>query len=381
MSVLEALRHAREATVGLLGDLPEEQMTRQVSPLLSPLVWDLAHIGHFEDLWLVRRVGGLPPVLRDMSDIYDAFANPRSARGALAVLPPADAWAYVARVRQVAEAVVTDLPADGDDPLVRDGFVVQMVARHELQHRETMVQALQLGAIASPPEGGAPPVCRAGGRVHVPAGTVRLGAADEAWAYDNERPAHEQFLNEFVIDCAPVTNGAYMEFMRDGGYTTPGCWTAAGWEWRCQEGAEAPLYWRSDAAGGWTRSAFGTEVPVHPDEPVVHVCAHEADAYARWAGARLPTEAEWERAARTPGVLEHAQGAVWQWTSSSFTAYPGFRAFPYREYSEVFFDDGYRVLRGGAWVTDPLVAQPTFRNWDHPHRRQIFAGFRCAADA
>jgi iron(II)-dependent oxidoreductase len=168
--------------------------------------------------------------------------------------------------------------------------------------------------------------------------------SDDPWAYDNERPQHEVDLPPFRIDRALVTNAEYAEFVE-------------------AEGAAAPLRWGRD------------------DEPVRHVSLYESEAYARWAGKRLPTEPEWEKAVKTAGEeLEHAQGAVWQWTSSRFGGYPGFRAFPYKEYSEVFFGDEYRVLRGSSWVTDALVARPTFRNWDLPQRRQIFAGIRCASD-
>jgi len=322
---LEAvLEHARERTEALLEPLDDEQLTGQVSPLQSPLVWDLAHIGYFEELWLLRNGNGDSGGL---GDLYDSFAHERAERGALPILPPAEARAYVTKVR---EEVLERLPE-----LAHDDFLVGMVAQHELQHVETMSQTLALAGVAGTD---ALPEVEAGGDVLVPGGPFTLGS-DEPWAYDNERPAHVVDLPSFRIDRALVTNAEYAQF------------------------APPPS-------------------PGRDNEPVQHVSWHEAEAYARWAGKRLPTEPEWEKAAKLVGdELEHAHGAVWQWTSSVFDGYPGFRAFPYREYSEVFLGKGYRVLRGGSWVTDPLVARPTFRNWDLPERRQIFSGIRCASDA
>jgi iron(II)-dependent oxidoreductase len=212
----------------------------------------------------------------------------------------------------------------------------------------------------------APPEVSASGEVTVPGGQFTLGSA-HPWAYDNERPAHLVELPPFRIDRALVTNADYAAFVGAGGYRDRDVWSARGWEWREAERADRPLFWN------------GAEPP---QLPVRHVSFHEAEAYARWAGKRLPTEPEWEKAAKTvAGELEHMSGAVWQWTSSFFDGYPGFSAFPYAEYSEAFFGDEYRVLRGGSWFTDPLVARrPTFRNWDLPQRRQIFSGFRCACD-
>ena len=322
---LEAvLEHARTRTEALLEPLDEEQLTRQVSPLQSPLVWDLAHIGYFEELWLLRnRDGGRS----ELDELYDSFAHGRAERGTLPILGPAEARAYVGSVR---EQVLARLPE-----LAPDDFLVGMVAQHELQHVETMTQTLALAGLAG--ADGLPGV-EAGGDVFVPGGPFTLGS-DEPWAYDNERPAHVVDLPGFRIDRALVTNAEYAEF------------------------APPPS-------------------PGRDDEPVQHVSFHDAEAYARWAGKRLPTEPEWEKAAKLFGdELEHARGAVWQWTSSVFDGYPGFRAFPYAGYSEAFFGNGYRVLRGGSWVTDPLVARPTFRNWDLPERRQIFSGIRCASDA
>jgi iron(II)-dependent oxidoreductase len=318
------LGYARERTEALVEPLTDDQLTEQLSPLQSPLVWDLGHIGYFEELWLLRRAGGRPPLRSESDDLYDSFAHARDERGALPILSPRDARAYV---RDVREAVLRLLPE-------LDGFLVGMVAQHELQHIETMAQTLDLADLPSlAPHG--PPEVEANGEFLVPPGPFTLGS-DDFWAYDNERPPHEVELPPFWIDRALVTNEQYAEF---------------------------------------------TDHDVSdPAAPVQHVSYDEAEAYARWAGKRLPTEAEWEKAAAT-GELEHAHGAVWQWTTSFFDGYPGFQAFPYAEYSEVFFGDEYRVLRGGSWMTDPLVARPTFRNWDLPQRSQIFSGIRCARDA
>jgi iron(II)-dependent oxidoreductase len=316
--------------------------------------------------------------------------------------------------------------------LLGDGFVYGMVIQHEHQHDETMLAALQLlpgdgyRPVAPPPPPGRP---IGAPEVLVDGGPFLMGTDTEPWAYDNERPAHRVHLPAYWIDTTPVTNAAYLEFVEDGGYDAPRWWTDAGWAWRQEARLEHPQFWRREATADWSRLRFGFREPLPPDEPVQHVCWYEADAYARWAGKRLPSEAEWEKAAawdpaagrarRHPWGDEaprgtHANlgqrhfgpapvgaypagaspcgalgmlGDVWEWTSSDFTAYPGFAAFPYREYSEVFFGADhnfgadYKVLRGGSWATHPTAARATFRNWDYPIRRQIFAGFRCARDA
>jgi iron(II)-dependent oxidoreductase len=343
-------------------------------------VWDYAHIGHFEELWLLRNLAGREPMRAEHDDVYDAFAHVRGERGELPFLPPPAARAYVTAVREQALAVVAERDWDSDDPLLAGGFVVGMVMQHELQHQETMTQTLQLGSLPGPVPG-KPPEISLEGEVLIEEGPFELGAdGSEPWAYDNEHPAHELSLPAYFIDRALVSNRDYLTFVAEGGYHDRTLWTEEGWAWR-EEQAEAPLYWQR-SEGGWQRRRFDLVEPVPPHEPVQHVSWHEADAYARWAGKRLPSEPEWEKAARTkPNELELLHGAVWQWTSSHFSAYPGFEAFPYREYSEVFFGSDYRVLRGGAWITDPVVARTSFRNWDYPERRQIFSGFRCARDA
>jgi iron(II)-dependent oxidoreductase len=261
------LERARARTEALLEPLSDEELTRQVSPLQSPLVWDLAHIGHFEELWLLGSTR--------QGDLYDSFVHARAKRGGLPLLSPDEARAYL---REVRAAVLERLPELDPD-------LVEMVVRHELQHSETMTQTLALAGLPLPAPSG-PPAVEASGDVLVPGGPFTLGAAN-GWAYDNERPAHVVELPPFRIDAALVTNAQYAEFV-------------------------------------------GRE-PGPPRKPVQHVSFHEAEAYARWAGKRLPTEAEWEKAVKTlGGELEHVSGAVWQWTVSRFEGYPGFRAFPYR---------------------------------------------------
>jgi iron(II)-dependent oxidoreductase len=371
------LEHARTRTERLLEPLSEDELAAQASRLQSPLAWDLAHIANFEELWLLRQQGR-DPVSAEQDGLYDAAQHERSERGELPILAPAAARAYAGDVREAVLELLPDLPVDGADPLFEQGFAVGLVAQHELQHVETMTQTLALAGLPGPSPHG-PPRAESCGEVAVPGGTFTLGSTDP-WAYDNERPAHELELPAFHVDRPLVTNAEYAAFVEAGGYRHRELWSGEGWDWRETEGAVAPLTWQVDD-GSWALRRFDRIEPLPLDEPVQHVSFHEADAYARWAGKRLPTEPEWEKAVKTVGgELEHATGAVWQWTSSAFDGYPGFHAFPYAEYSEVFFGDAYRVLRGGSWVTDPLVARPTFRNWDLPERRQIFSGIRCARD-
>ncbi|TDD11195.1 ergothioneine biosynthesis protein EgtB [Nonomuraea deserti] len=401
----------------------DDLLVRQHSPLMSPLVWDLAHVGNYEELWVLREAGGITPLRPEIDDIYDAFKTPRKDRPSLPILGPAEARRYIegvrGRVLDVLDAVDFDDPA----PLRRDGFVFGLVIQHEHQHDETMLATLQLSKEPGLVRDGHLPPARNAGRdeVLVPAGPFLMGTDSQPWAYDNERPAHRVDLPGYWIDRLPVGNGAYAAFIEDGGYHDPRWWTREGWEWRQRIGVFAPLFWTKDG-GAWHRTRFGRTEPVPMDEPVQHVSWYEADAYARWAGKRLPTEAEWEKAcgwdpeagrarkypwgdheptpdlanlghrAARPAPLgaypagagaygtEQMIGDVWEWTGTWFDGYPGFRSFPYREYSEVFFGQEYRVLRGGSWAADPAAIRTTFRNWDYPIRRQIFTGFRCARD-
>ncbi|MHB8670633.1 MAG: ergothioneine biosynthesis protein EgtB [Acidimicrobiales bacterium] len=431
--VVADLEEARARSLGLVASVDDSGLVRQHSPLMSPLVWDLAHVGNYEDLWLVRALGA-PGVRPEVDDIYDAFRHPRRDRPQLELLGPSQARAYAADVRGRALDLLDRLDVEdpGGPALLAGAFVYGMVVQHEHQHDETMLATLQLveESVAVPvleaPEPGGPDreglaVGPGAAEVRVPGGEFVMGTDDEAWAYDNERPAHLVDLAPFYIDRSPVTNAAYAEFVEDGGYAEPRWWSDAGWAWRQEAELEHPEFWRREGGGSWSRRRFGIIEPLPGDEPVQHVCWYEADAYARWAGRRLPTEVEWEMAASwgpdgkklrhpwgddrpsafvanlgqrrlgpapvgsyaagaSPWGCLQMEGDVWEWTASDFVPHPGFVPFPYREYSEVFHGPEYKVLRGGSWATHPAAVRSTFRNWDLPIRRQIFAGFRCARD-
>jgi gamma-glutamyl hercynylcysteine S-oxide synthase len=418
-----ALATARERST-VLTSIDDAELVAQHSPLMSPLVWDLAHVGSQEELWLVRDVGGRVALRPEIDGLYDAFQHSRASRVALPLLTPSEARAYVAEVREKALDVLERHPLTGRR-LEEAGFAFGMIVQHEQQHAETMLATHQLRSggplLAAPP----PPAGRAlpAREVLVPAGEFVQGTSTEPWALDNERPAHAVTLPAYWIDAHPVTNAEYTAFVEAGGYTDPRWWSTVGWSHVLEEGLVAPRFWARDSGGTWYRRRFGVVEPVPAAEPVVHVSFHEALAYATWAGKRLPTEAEWEKAARWDPATgrsrrfpwgdedptpEHANlgqrhlqpapvgaypagaspmgvhqlvGDVWEWLASGWEPYPGFEAFPYKEYSEVFFGGDYRTLRGGSFGTDADVARATFRNWDLPVRRQIFAGFRCARDA
>jgi iron(II)-dependent oxidoreductase len=352
---LAALDTAREQTLALVGHLSDDTLSRVMSPIMSPLVWDLAHIAAYEDLWLTHRYGGLPLLRPDLAELYDAFETPRSVRGEIELLDPEQARAYLWDVRTRSAQT---LQARG----VSDGTIYELVLRHELQHSETMRQTMALAGLLPAGEPHLGPLTGEDEWIDVPAGPFEMGAGTEGFAYDNERPRHAVELPAFQIARRPATNASWLSFSEGGGYERREWWSEEGWAWKLQQ----DITHDPGVAGG------------HPDAPVCHVNWFEADAFARASGARLPGEAEWEKAAAS-GLLD-GTGQVWEWTSSHFDGYPGFVAHPYREYSEVFFGGDYRVLRGGSWATSPRVATITFRNWDHPIRRQIFAGVRLARD-
>jgi len=442
-NINETLTKVRQRSLDIVAPVSDPGLRKQHSPLMSPIVWDLGHIAEFEDLWLVRRLGEVVGESA-LPEAFDATRTPRSQRGELD-LP--DLAAVLERLEQVrAEALEmlqrVDL-AGSENRLLREGFVYELVREHEAQHQETILQTISLmesgsympvSRVKFEPSGSALP----GKMIDVPAGAFEMGAPSGPFAYDNERPRHTARTGSFEIGRFPVTNGEFLEFVAGGGYDDPALWTTAGWSWKEEAGVAVPRYWRpkgqgesltartaaevarSGGANAWERTTSLGPEPLGATDPVVHVSHHEAEAYARFAGARLPTEAEWEKAAawdpdtgeslpypwgteppgphlanldaaafgvapvgtfpagRSPVGCEQMLGDAWEWTSSPFGGYPGFVPYPYEEYSAVFFGTDYVVLRGASWATDAGVARNTFRNWDYPIRRQIFAGFRIA---
>jgi gamma-glutamyl hercynylcysteine S-oxide synthase len=332
-------------------------------------------------------------------------------------------------LRDVRERVLTRLEQvdfNAPNELVRDGYVYAMVLQHEYQHNETMLQTCQLkqGVPYAAPRAWPVPQPQLEldrSMVRFPGGEAMIGSDDRSEAYDNERPRHRVRLAPFIIDVAPVSNGDFLAFMHDGGYARREFWSDQGWTWLQDAQVEAPKYWFRQHAE-WHVRHMDLAALVDVRLPVCHVSQHEAEAYARWAGKRLPTETEWEvaaswdestgtsrafpwgdaPAARTLANVDQLSfqpapigaypdnvsplgcygmiGDVWEWTSSDLSGYPGFEAFPYPEYSETFFGSEYKVLRGGSWATRPGAIRNSFRNWDYPIRRQIFSGFRCAAN-
>ncbi len=372
------LRACRAATLTLFRGIAPELFRRQLHPLYSPLGWHLGHIAYTEALWLLDGAVTTPALKRAFA--VDGLA--KSERTGIPDVP--DVFDYMARVRQATLIRLADPAAAIDARLWR--FVLQ----HEAQHAET-ASFLHALALRDEAPGAIAPDTRPLDYATVPGGLAAIGD-DGVAALDNERDAHSVELGPFRLARRQVSQAQFAAFMADGGYARRELWTDSGWGWRAAEGIDRPFHWN----------------PAAPDHPVAGVSAHEAEAYCHWAGARLPTEFEWEHAARglvvtnesgnlgghrhgttAPGRfpagrsadgVDDLLGNVWEWTASNFAPYPGFRAWPYEGYSKTWFDGCHRVLRGGSWATRIFALRRSFRNWYVPETRQIFAGFRPARD-
>ncbi|MCH9672954.1 MAG: ergothioneine biosynthesis protein EgtB [Gammaproteobacteria bacterium] len=423
----QELELVRSETLRLTNALDDETVCGQFSALMSPLLWDLGHIAHFEALWLLRNLGARTDRRQDFDRYFDPIETPRAVRGSLS-LPPRDQ--ILDYLRQIRSDVIGHLDRQQfDTKLTKNGFVYHMIAQHEAQHQETMLQSLDLHTECEPfvlaraERSSSQRVVNPFERVEIADCSPVIGTHDRTYAYDNERPAHVTNVNAFAIDKFPVTNARFLSFINDDGYVREELWSEPGREWLKTHRLRAPQGWIETDAQGWQISRFGHIHDFEPDEIAQHISFFEADAFARWSGARLPSEAEWETAAgwnvaqqkastfpwgeepATPNRanldhhlwgpskigaypngqsafgVEHMLGDTYEWTSDTFRPYPGFNAYPYREYSDTFFGSEYHVLRGASWATTSQCARNSFRNWDYPIRRQIFAGVRLAWDA
>jgi iron(II)-dependent oxidoreductase len=396
----DAYASCRAGTLAQFDGVDDRALRSQIHPDFSPLGWHLGHIVYTEGLWLLREAGGEVPPRPELAGLFDVTALPKHERVNLPRFD--DLAAYADAVRRRVLDRLDRAPADEER-------LWHFVLQHESQHGETIafLKLLANGTATAFDAAGARCEEAVGddAMIAIPAGPVTLGSA-AADALDNEGGRHEVFVDDFRIARHPVTQGAFAAFIADGGYRRPEWWSAAGWAWRAAQGVSGPLYW----------------YPGADDHPVMGVSAHEAEAYCRFRGLRLPTEAEWEKAAawdpaagrarRVPwgdgpadpahcncdrarggtspvgaypagasayGALDML-GNVWEWTASAFAAYPGFQSFPYAGFSAAYYDGRHRVLRGGSWATRPWTLRAASRNWYVPETRQILAGFRCAGN-
>jgi iron(II)-dependent oxidoreductase len=383
---------------------------------VNPLLWEIGHVAWFQEKWVLRR-GGQASARADADDLYNSAEVPHEVRWDLLLPSRAETVAYM---EQVQERVFNRVCSSLDE---EDAYFVQLAIFHEDMHAEAF--AITRQTLSYP----APRILQSclvsptrsrtlRGDARIPGGTYLLGATQkEPFVFDNEKWAHPVEIAPFSISRVPVTQAEFADFVNDGGYTQRSLWSAAGWAWRTQAQATHPVYWRR-ISDGWERRAFDRWIPLElePKRPTMHVNWHEANAWCRWAGRRLPTEAEWELAASgmekrrypwgdefpgdehanlnadqlgcvnvsmfppgdTPSGCRQMLGNVWEWTADVFGPYPGFVADPYKEYSEPWFGN-HMVLRGGSWATPGRLLRNTWRNFYMPHRADMWAGFRTCA--
>jgi ergothioneine biosynthesis protein EgtB len=382
---LDRYRAVRAHTEVLAGALSPEDQGLQSMPDASPAKWHRAHTTwFFEEFVLVPHAPGyvvFDPAFRYLFNSYYEQVGPRHPRPARGMLTRPSAAAigdYRAHVDAAMAALLTEQP--------EAAALVELGLQHEQQHQELLLTDMLHGFAQNPL---APAVLPgwtepAGAEVAprflpCPGGLTEIGHAGAGFYFDNEAPRHRVFLAPFAIASCLVRNEAWAAFIADGGYRTPTLWMSDGWARVQAEGWTAPLHWRN-REGEWWQMDLGGLARLDPAAPVRHVSWYEAEAFARWAGARLPTEAEWEIAADLPG-MEETTGHVWQWTASAYLPYPGYRPAPgaVGEYNGKFMS-GQMVLRGGSLATPAGHARPTYRNFFHPEKRWQFSGLRLARD-
>jgi ergothioneine biosynthesis protein EgtB len=388
-ALADRFRRVRLASQRIAAPLSPEDCSIQSMPDASPTRWHLAHTTWFFEAFVLANTSGYEPFSRDFQHLFNSYYNavgeqfPRARRGLLSRPGLAEVMNYRAHV----DRHMLKLLERGVDRST--AAVIELGLNHEQQHQELMLtdikHALACNPLdpvyqaARPPE----PARHSGPRewLHYAAGIYWIGHEGAEFAYDNESPRHRQLLEPFSLASRLVTCGEYLDFIADGGYLRPQLWLSLGWQCVREQGWSGPLYWRQND-GEWTLFTLAGRLPLAREEPVCHISYFEADAFARWAGARLPTEAEWEIAAvdaidATP--LEQMFGERWQWTASAYAAYPGYQppAGALGEYNGKFMCNQY-VLRGGSCATPPGHVRATYRNFFPPDARWQFTGIRLA---
>ncbi len=429
-ALIEQLRDARSRELDLISGLSEAQLYGERMRIIEPPIWELGHVGWFQERWILRNLDGAQSLRGDSDALYDSFNIPNAERWDLAFPSRQETLDYIGAVL---DRCIRRLHAR--EPSAEEVYFYRLATYHEDMHGETLQHIRQTLGYSRPTLSSAPrdpstlridPDFEAHD-VEIPGGHYWLGTtSDIPFVFDNEKWAHPVEVAPFRISATPVTNADYQAFVEAGGYRDRDLWGDEGWEWRMSAGVEHPVYWKHEPDGGWRRRYFDTLLSLDPYEPMIHVNWYEANAYCTWAGRRLPSEAEWELAASaapTPdrlGIRDRKRlypwgdeppspdkanldsaalgcidvralpdgdsafgcrqmiGNVWEWTADTFDAYPGFELDPYAEYSQPSFGQ-QKVLRGGCWATRSRLIRNTFRNFYTPDRNNIFAGFRTCA--
>jgi gamma-glutamyl hercynylcysteine S-oxide synthase len=450
------MREFRSRTLDLVADLDDRQMIGPRLAIVNPPLWEIGHIAWFAEFWVLRHLRGHKPLQPQGDALYNSTDVAHDTRWELLLPPFEETRRYMDEVLdRCLEAI------DGRSGFCAEEFYFYLLAVfHEAMHAEALAYTRQTLGYPAPRFAGEESSCEdpgglLPGDVNIPGGDFMIGAApDFPFAFDNEKWVHRVAIKPFRIARAPVTNGEFLAFVENGGYRKEKFWSAEGWSWLQSGGAprlerslakffnqstgkppalpasdqrvDHPVYWLREANGRWRQRIFDRYVSLNDHLPVVHISWYEAEAYCRWAGRRLPTEAEWETAAsaepasdggldsdcrrhfpwgddapngaranldwRAPGVVEvgsHGAGEsafgcrqlignVWEWTADNFMPYPGFTADPYKEYSKPWFAT-HKVLRGGCWATRSLLIRNSWRNFYTPDRRDVWAGFRTCA--
>ncbi|WP_019626447.1 SUMF1/EgtB/PvdO family nonheme iron enzyme [Thioalkalivibrio sp. ALJT] len=374
-----SIQHARLNAA--LETTPKHQWRNQYHPDLSPMGWHYTHCHFIEAIWLQERIlGNAPRARRDWHDLYFPELSPKWRRGGR--LPPAEDlldWGQACQHRHL--DLLRQMPDVRRHPLLANDYLTGFLAQHHAMHLESLEQVRWFARLQRPatldtrvPN---PQPQRPNEWIDFPGGETWIGS-EAITAFDNERGTHRVHLGPHAVCAQPVTNAEMLAFIEAGGYQPGPHWDPEATAWLQETGIAAPLGWRCLPDGTRVQTLPDGTRPLDPQAPVVGLSWYEASAYARWRGARLPHEHEWERA-RQAGAL-HDTGEVWEWCGNTFHPYPGFRPYPYEEYSSPWFDGQHYVLRGGSAWSDPLLKRPSMRNFFTPDKRHVFAGLRLARD-